>query len=472
MSKHAFLNFTIVSALRASLPMLFAAGIAHAQSNPADSSIAGLYTLLARIDSHPMVMSEQANIEAARHRIAQKSALANPMLMLGIENLPTNSFRFSEEPMTAKMIGASQELPWPGKLKTEGEIASQDTLTTEDDLDERRNMLARDAKLAYFDMYHILRIIAVYDFHQRAADELLRLAESKLPEGKATQSQVLNLQLERADIEDQIIENETMLRESHADLEQATGASIDAGGIGDDAHGEVSITPRLGLPAFSYSLAALDSIALGANPRLRKLRAEAGQEQLRYQRADLDKYPDFQVSLQYMQRDALSASSPMNPANYPGERTVGVIPMPMTQSDMVSVGVSIELPLNYNNQRVEALGEAQAMRTGKQADERAVELELHAEIKSNLAKLRGLQKEYVLLHDEIYPAAKAAVETSIANYTYDKTSIDAAVRAQLELLHREHDRYRLEAEYNKTIAAMEFLAGQTLVTYTSINDWK
>ena len=383
------------------------------------------------------------------------------MLMLGVENLPTNSFSFSEDPMTSKMFGVSQELPFPGKLKSQAEIAAADTLTSQDDLDEARNMLKRDAKLAYFDIYHIERIIAVYDYHREATDALLRLAESKLPEGKATQSQVLDLELERADIEDQIIEDETRLRESEADLEQATGA-----------RDTVLITPRLGLPAFPYSLAALDSIARENNPGLRKLHAQADQEQLRFKRADLDKYPDFQFSLEYMQRDALSATSPMNPANYSGERAAGIIPMPMPQSDLITAGVSIELPLNYNNQRVEAMGEAEAMRTMKQSDEQAEELDLHTELESDLVKLQGIRKEYEVLRNEIFPASKEAVQTNTANYTYDKTSLDEAVRAQLDLLHHEHDRYKLEAGYNKTIADMEFLTGKSLVNYTSQNDWK
>ena len=455
MVKHIY-NFCIALSL-----LLAAQAAARAQSVTADSSIAGLYSLLAEIDAHPAIASRVAAVEAARRRIAEKSALANPMLMLGAENLPTNSFRFSEDPMTEKMIGASQDIPWPGKLEAQGEIAAQDTLTAGDDLTEEHNQLARDAKLAYFDIYHIERIIAVYDYHREATDALLRLAESKLPEAQATQSQVLNLELERADMEEQIIEDKTRLRESQADLEQATGVS-----------GKVPITARLGLPAFPYSLAALDSIARENNPRLRRLRVEAEQDELRYRRADLDKYPDFQFSLEYMQRDALSATSPMNPMNYPGEVAMGAAPTPMPQSDMISAGVNIELPLNYNNQRIEAMGEAEAMRTMKQSDELAMELDLHTELESDLAKLQGIQKEYEVLRNEIFPATKQAVQTSTADYTFDKTTLDKAVRDQLDLLHREHDRYELEAEYNKTIANMEFLTGKTLVTYTSFNDWK
>ncbi len=44
------------------------------------------------------------------------------MLSFGVSNLPVPSFSFNKEPMTEKMIGLSQELPFPGKLKTMAEL--------------------------------------------------------------------------------------------------------------------------------------------------------------------------------------------------------------------------------------------------------------------------------------------------------------------------------------------------------------
>ncbi|MDP4199825.1 MAG: TolC family protein [Bacteroidota bacterium] len=441
--------------------LLLATSSAHAQTPPPDSSIAGLYAILARIDSHPMLFSGESQIEAARRRIAQKSSLANPMLMLGAQNLPTNSFRFSEEPMTSKMIGISQSFPYPGKLKFDGKIAAQDTLTAQDDLQEARNMLARDVKLAYFDLYHLDQEIAVNKLHQKALDDLIPLAESKLATGSTTQSQVLDLKLERATLATEIIEERTMLRERAADLEQASGSPA-----------AVTMTSSLGLPPFTYSVMALDSIARANRPTLKKLEAQIEQDRLIYRRNDLDKYPDFQVSLAYMQRDALSATSPMNPMNFPGAAMAGVTPSSMSQTDMVSATVSVELPFNFGGKRTEALAESDAMRAMKVADARAEELNIHTAIETNLAKLQGIQEEYTLLRNEIYPAVQLDLQTDISNYTYGKANIDDIIRTQLGLFHREHDRYRLEAEYNKAIAMIEFLTGTTLTKYTSRNDWK
>ena len=409
-----------------------------------------------------MLQSERANVEAARHRIAMKSSLMNPMLMVGVENLPTNSFGFTDEPMTSKMIGVSQSFPFPGKLKAEQAIAAQDTITVGASVNEAQNELARDIKQAYFEIYHLERSIATNEFHVRAIDEMLNAARAKFATGAATQSDVLNLQLERSDIKNQIVDEKTMLAMQRADLERASGADVV----------NINVTSSLALPLISYSLSELDSLAARHRPILAAMRSEADQQLLNQRRADLNKYPDFQVSLEYMQRDALSATSAMNPTYSPAANQLGLMPMTMKQSDMVSATVSIELPLNYGDQRGEAIAEADAMRSMKLSQERAKQLEIHAELEANLAKLNGLREQYAILRDEIYPVVQQSLETSNANYTYGKAGLEQVLRDQLTLLHREHDRYRLEAEYNKTLAQIEYLTGVTLVHYSSASAWK
>lgn len=69
------------------------------------------------IEVSPKIKMLEMKKQAAENRIAQNSNLADPMLTLGLTNLPVNSFSFTQEPMTGKIIGLSQAFPFPGKLK-------------------------------------------------------------------------------------------------------------------------------------------------------------------------------------------------------------------------------------------------------------------------------------------------------------------------------------------------------------------
>lgn len=63
----------------------------------------------------PKIKMLELKKETLRLKVIQNSNLSNPMLSLGVSNLPVPSFSFNKETMTEKMIGLSQEIPFPGK---------------------------------------------------------------------------------------------------------------------------------------------------------------------------------------------------------------------------------------------------------------------------------------------------------------------------------------------------------------------
>jgi outer membrane protein TolC len=281
------------------------------------------------------------------------------------------------------------------------------------------------------------RSVTTNEHHRGALNELLEAARQKLATGKTSQSEILALELERSDIEVQIADEQSMLAMRRADLELAVGGEV----------GSLNMPVALALPPLQQSLAELDTLAAHKRATLVGLRSEADQQTLAQQRAQLDKYPDFSVSLQYMQRSAIMDGTPA--------------------PDMVSATLGIQLPMNYGNQRASQVAEAEAMRTMKRAEERSAMLMIHSELASNLAKLDGLKRQYDILQHDVYPIVEASLETSKANYSYGKADIEQVLRDELALLHREHERYRLEAEFNKTLAEIEYLTGTTLVQYSA-----
>ncbi|MCX6833822.1 MAG: TolC family protein, partial [candidate division Zixibacteria bacterium] len=78
------------------------------------------------------VAAAQYMEEAAKAKVGPAGAWDDPMLMLGVANLPT-SFDFSMDPMTMKMIGLSQNIPYAGQkglqakaAKAEAEAVTED----------------------------------------------------------------------------------------------------------------------------------------------------------------------------------------------------------------------------------------------------------------------------------------------------------------------------------------------------------
>jgi outer membrane protein TolC len=427
----------------------FAAAVgAHAQTSDSLS----LTQLLRNAEAHPMLRMKAAALEASRNRIAMKSTLMNPMLMVGVQGLPTD-FKFNEEPMTGKVIGVTQDFPYPGKLASERDIAAQDTVTKAFDIQEQQNALDREIKLAYFDIYHLEKSNEAYEHHVRVLDDLIQAAEARLAANRGTEQDVIGLKLEQSTTKSQIIEGKSMIAMRVADLMEASDTRV-----APDA-----VVGRLTMPEFTYTISELDSIAAHDRPLLASVRSEAVQSGLQASRSGLEAYPDFSVSLMYMQRDALAANSPMNPTNTDAARMLGMDAMPMSQPDLLSATLSVSLPIN-STARHQAIGEAEAMRSMKESEAASTLLTIHAQLVANLARLESLREQEKLLKSEILPLVSASEETSNANLAAGKATIEDVLRSTITQLHREHDLFQIEAEYNKTIATIEYLVGRSLVS--------
>jgi outer membrane protein TolC len=399
-----------------------------------------------------MVRMKLAELDASRNRIAMKSTLMDPMLMLGVQDVPTNSFRFDQEMMTGKVIGLTQDVPFPGKLSSERAIAAQDTLSAGDDVAETRNELDRAIKLAFYDIYHLERSNDAYRHHVRILDDLIQASESRVAAGKASAQSVLALKLEQSSTKAQIIDGESMVAMRVADLSEASGVPLP----------EHVAVERVGMPEFRYTLEELDSIASRERPLVQRLHSQADQAGLQGTRNALDRYPDFSFSLMYMQRDVLAANAPMNPMNTDATRMLGMESTPMKQSDLLSASVSITLPLNSERRR-EGVAEAEAMRTMKQSEAAATLLTIHTMLASNLSRLHSLVERHRLITSEVLPLITESQAIANTNLASGSASIEDVLRNDITTLHRQHDLYEIEAEYNKTIAQIEYLVGRSLV---------
>ena len=78
------------------------------------------------LENNPEIQAALRERDAARQRIAPAEALDDPVLEAGVINAPLASSPFNREDMTMKMIGLSQNLPYPGKRGLRRDVAAKD----------------------------------------------------------------------------------------------------------------------------------------------------------------------------------------------------------------------------------------------------------------------------------------------------------------------------------------------------------
>jgi cobalt-zinc-cadmium efflux system outer membrane protein len=397
-----------------------------------------LKELLASTENHPELRAANASTEAARSRVSMQSSLMDPMIILGVNNLPTNSFRFDAEMMTSKSIGLSQTFPFPGKLSKAHDAAMKEIDVSIFAAAEKRNALRRDVKKSYYELFHLSKSIATYDYHLEQIEKLLALAHARLSSGIGTAQEILQLEMDRTQAQMKILEDESTRTELIGELSKSSGYLPDV----------ISWPDSLLLDPVRFSVDQLDSIAQKQSPLLARLSSQVEQDQLSGERAHLDRYPDFDIMLMYMQRDALAP---------PAGSTES-----MVQSNMFSAELRFNLPLGYGGKLADREAEAAAMSGMHQSDREAMHLEIRSMLQSRFTQLEVLRKQYALLVGEMLPRAIESSVLDRTNYALGKSDLTGTLSRLTELVHQDHDRYRIEADYHKLLAEIEYLVGTDL----------
>ncbi len=133
--------------------LLFANNTIWAQYTSLDSLISRA------IEVSPKIKMLKAKLNATEDKVPQVSNLPDPMLTLGVMNLPTNSFSFTQEAMTGKVVGLSQKFPFPGKLSTMGKVSQKDADIVKQELNDARNNIKKNVTDAYYELAFVRKSI-------------------------------------------------------------------------------------------------------------------------------------------------------------------------------------------------------------------------------------------------------------------------------------------------------------------------
>jgi outer membrane protein TolC len=306
---------------------------AQAPLAAAESPVSEVETLVAEALAHnPEIGASNEKWQMLVAKARGAGALADPMLMLKIQNAMINDpLAFDKDPMTAKVIGISQMLPFAGKRDLLRAGAEQEAKSVEWELAERKVELRRMVLDAWAQLALVENSLRLVRENIALLDSLNRLAETGYSTGMVRQKDVLRTQIERSRMEEMRIGLEQRQKSLAAMFAALLHRPMDT----PPPVVNVAIVP------VQASAAELEELAFRSRPELFARSTRLEQARTSESLARRESYPDFTLSLEYMQRDAFSG----DPASM-GE-------------DMYRAGVSFNLPVQRQQRRA-MVAEAQA----------------------------------------------------------------------------------------------------------------
>ena len=263
-------------------------------------------------------------------------------------------------------------------------------------------------------------------------DDLTNVAEARYKAG-GTQQDVLRAQLEADRLDDQLVALRKQKEQAQADL-----ATL--------VQQPVSLIPEtqedIGLADVPTQLDELLALAEQCSPELRALAWEIQRDRERQRLAFLQKYPDFNVGLNYA---IISDDS-------------NVISPVANGHDNISFVVGVTLPIW--REKINAGIRESANRTSSTAQRLEAERDvIQGRLRRLMAQADALVEQEVIYENRIIPRTEDTLKLSIADYRGQRTDFFTLIETYRELLMFETQLARIEATLAGTIAQIDRTVG-------------
>lgn len=359
--------------------------------------------------------------DAAQHRIGPAGAWDDPMLMLGVANLPT-SLKFDRDMMTMKTIGLSQSIPYAGQKGLAAKAATAEAAISGDDAESMRRDLVATATTAYADLYYRRQAVTQLAAQYELLDQVVGSTRAKLTVNQAPQGELLAAQAEQWRLQAQLVMAESDAQESGFRLNALQGIEplTPIGTLTEPVWDSLPLTPEPWLAETRESY-----------PPLARLSHQAESYGFSSKAATRMSWPMLGLSAEYGARG--SADMPLE--------------------DMVSVQANISLPLFSGRAQRKMARSMAAMQASSISEEAQLWRDVQAELIALHLHALHYHDNVSLYEERILPASEDAFRGALAGYTTNRTALTtvldyalAITRDRLTLLEQKRLLARTMAE--------------------------
>ncbi|TVP75706.1 MAG: TolC family protein [Gemmatimonadales bacterium] len=406
------------------------------------------------LEGHPQMEAARQRTAAARAGIQPAGTLPDPRVGVGLMSLPVPDLDFSMEGMTMLSMEVMQELP-PRGLRGAREQAAGARAGAAEGYEA---VLAWDLRVrmaeAWFELLLVSEALQVHHRTHSSLEAFARSAEAAYTEGIAPQADLLRAQTELASIEEHLAElrqrravalaevNTLLGREVREPVEVVFPDRLRALVDGDPGTGMLTthlVDAELG--AGFPSLAELEALALVHRPELELL--------------------DREVEVARHELDAARIE------RRPGVTLTGGYGVRSSRPDMLSVGVSMPLPVFRGRKQDQWVEAATAETQASELDAADLRRTIRREVAEAHADLLEAREQIVLLQEGVIPQARAAVESAAAAYRTGDGSFTGLMEAQTVLFRTEIQHAHMSAGLGRMLARLERAVGHRIEPETT-----
>jgi outer membrane protein TolC len=403
------LQFSVLAAL------VFGSTLAHAQFTGLTLNEA----LQLSLQRSTLAKAADASVQASREAAVKADQLPDPTLKVGIENVPVNGpdrWSTTRDFMTMRRVGIEQQWVSADKRAARSERARRTVETEEGIALENVAKVRVETAKAWINVLYGQRALALFRAIEKQTAEDLVAVQAAHRGAKATASDVVQARLTLSQAQDATRKCEQDLRNSRLALTRWTIVPVES--VADETPSLVSHVPNLPVE----DLEKYHPMVLVARRAINLADAETAV-------ATRERRPDWSIEAGFSQRPEFS--------------------------NMVSIGISIPLPVNPSQKQDRDIAEKSALGTKARLQYEDALREMQTEIQTLSTTLESIKERLARLNADLLPLAAQDSELAIAAYRAGTGSLSAVFNARKMLVERQLQVAELEKEAALTWAKLE-----------------
>lgn len=371
---------------------------------------------LALASDDPYLLAPMARAAALGHTAVSDSQLEDPKIRFGFANWPTNSFSYTQEPMTQVQLGLSQSFPRGNTLPLKREKRKAEEQAERLLQGARRLDVVLETREAWLELRYTSHAASIVGASSLEVAELIGAVQSNFAVGKNKSQDLFRAEMEQGLLADRLIEIQRLADRARARLERRIGVA---------AKRRVAGNAPMKHPAALSLL--IDT--LGSHPVM-----EAEQAKIIAASKDVaiagERYkPSWAVNVGYGARG--------------GDR-----------ADFASVGVSLDVPLFTKNRQDRKVAATKKTKHAIRLKRDAIKLDLRRKLQSSYADWVRLGERIQLYKAVVRTRAQDTNEASLLSYQSGTTNFSELIRSRLTALDTELTLLRLQTDRLKAQAML------------------
>jgi len=330
----------------------------------------------------PMLEARRAGVSSAQEEAARAGALPDPMLTVGMDNLPvtgSDAFDARADDMTMKKIGLRQEIPSRAKRSARRSLATRQIDEAQAQAEAEVLAVRRASAEAWIALWAAQRELIVLQLLRDQAAVATKVAKARVASGAETVSGALATEAAVMELDNRI---------EAARAEKAAAQAGLARWLGDM---DVEVSSEE--PDFK-ALPVSETQLLVAVDRVGPLLPATAQVETAAAAIDVaraEKRPDWSLGASYGQRDG-------------------------GRSDMIMFEIGIGLPLFSRNRQDRGVAAREADYQAALSTREDLRRQETARIRADIARWEGLKRQVALHEASLLPLARDRSMTTLAAY--------------------------------------------------------